>query len=34
MPALPVPISGVFRSATGEAKSAPALGANNQELGT
>ena len=32
MPALPVPISSVFRSAPGEAKSAPALGANNEEL--
>ena len=34
MPALPVPISDVFRAAPGETKSAPALGANNQELET
>jgi hypothetical protein len=34
MPALPVPISAAFRAAPGEAKSAPALGANNGEIET
>ncbi len=32
MPALTVPICNVFRAAPGETKSAPALGANNEEL--
>jgi crotonobetainyl-CoA:carnitine CoA-transferase CaiB-like acyl-CoA transferase len=34
MPALPVPISGAFRAAPSEAKSAPALGAHNREIET
>lgn len=33
MPALPVPVDAAFRSGTGEALSAPALGANNEEFG-